>query len=121
MTPDDERELVGLLKSYGRLETMVGRVEERLTGTESDVTAIRAEHREAVKEFMGALKAIDANCGAKVDVVKALIEAKAREDRQDREKRKASGKLVVVAIIGACATVMGSIIAAATAIITAGP
>lgn len=120
MTPDEDRELVGLLKSYGRLETLVGRVEERLLGTEADVTAIRAEHREAVKEFMAALKALDESCGRKVDGVTKLIEDKAEADRKAREKGQASRRAVAIAVITASATVLSAIAAAAAAIITGG-
>jgi hypothetical protein len=63
-------------------------------------------------------------CQNKVDAVAKDIKAlrqEVRDDREAREKNKASGKLVVVAIIGASATVLTALIAAAVALVTGGP
>lgn len=48
-------------------------------------------------------------------------DARAKEKAASRERNKASSKLVAIAVIGACATVLASMIAAAAVIITGAP
>lgn len=107
---EDRKRMDGVLSAISALQAG-----ERHAIEDRDL--IRREIREARRELGKDIAEVGDECEAFRDEVRRAWET----DRQDREKRKASGKLVVVAIIGACATVMGSIIAAATAIITAGP
>jgi hypothetical protein len=101
---------------------------QRLDDMSVDIDNLAAAQRDGLKEYRGlldgALTAVNDACQNKVDAVAKDIKAlrqEVRDDREAREKNKASGKLVVVAIIGASATVLTALIAAAVALVTGGP
>ncbi len=82
-----------------------------------DRELIRKEIRDSERRVLKEVAEVGGECAAfRVEVRDAW-----KADREEREKRKASSKLVVVAVIGASATVLGSLIAAAVAILTGGP
>jgi hypothetical protein len=106
---EDRRRMDGVLAAISALQAGEKHALE-------DRDLIRKEIRDARRELSADIATVGDECR---DFRKEVRDTW-KIDRDERAKRKASSKLVVVAIIGASATVLGSMIAAAAAILTGG-
>lgn len=109
MTPGEDAELRrrvdGLFVSYGEVMGAWGKVDTRVDGLSKQIEKGLSDLKEDLKE-------IDDEC-------KTWHNEYRRDKKQELEGR-VSNKTIVIALIGGSATVLASIIAAATVILTGG-
>lgn len=103
---------------------------KRMDGVISAISALQAGERHALEDRETLRKEIRASerrlaediseVQKECELFRAEVRLQWRTDREEAEKRKMSGRTVVVAVIAASATVLASIVAAAAAILTGG-